>query len=118
MGYFPGNIIGFGGKEARNTLKDWSFNGLTGQYKPVNTDFNYENALKNTKINLLAISLETDNFAPKKAVENLYKKFNSSSNIQHIHILKKEAKLSHFNWVKKREPVLSKIKDWLLTVDY
>lgn len=114
VGHFPGNTIGFGGKEARNTLKDWSLNGRTGQYKPVNTDFNYEAALKNTKINLLAISLETDNLAPKKAVENLYKKFNSSSNIQHIHISKKEAKLSHFNWVKKGEPILSKIKEWLV----
>ena len=117
MGYFPGNVIGFGGKEARHVMKDWGNNALTGKYKLTNSEFDYENSLKDLIIPLVTISIENDELASKKAVENLYKKFNPVSTIKHFHLTSDQTgvvSLNHFNWAKKPEYFIDVIKDWVL----
>lgn len=117
IGFFPGNIIGFGGKEARSVMKDWSNNGLSGTYNIVNSNFDYEIALKTLCLPGLSISIENDFLASKKSVENLYKKFNSESNIKHIHLAANDKNilpLNHFSWTKEPDYFSEIIKKWIL----
>jgi predicted alpha/beta hydrolase len=117
IGFFPGNIIGFGGKEARYVMKDWSNNGLNGTYKIANSNFDYEIALKKLRLPVLSISIENDFLASKISVENLYNKFNSESNIKHIHLAvnnKNMQPLNHFNWTKEPDYFSEIIKKWII----
>lgn len=59
-------------------IKDWYHIAITGKYKVKNSDFDYETAMQNCRIPILAISYEGDNAAPGKALDNLVNKFNSA----------------------------------------
>jgi predicted alpha/beta hydrolase len=116
FGYFPGNIIGFGGKEAQFVMKDWCFNTISGKYQITNSNFDYEKSLSELYKNILTISIDNDYLASKNAVENLYRKFNSKSNIEHLHLTEKETKikpLNHFSWAKKPTYVSDIIEKWI-----
>lgn len=116
IGYFPGNVIGFGGREARNIIKDWSYNVISGKYKLSGSSYNYENSLSELEKPTLAISIEKDYLASKKSTENLYGKFNSNSRITHLHLSENQTKitpLNHFSWAKKPEYFVNLIIKWL-----
>lgn len=106
IGYFPGNKIGFAGKEARTVIRDWSYNARNGNYKLTDSDFDYEKALKRLNKPVMSISIENDYLASRKAVENLYNKFSPESDISHLHLTSEEtgiSPLNHFAWAKKPE---------------
>jgi len=116
VGYFPGSIIGFGGREARTVMRDWCRNARNGKYIVTHSDFDYDSALQQLKKPLLAISVEGDNFAPYKAVQNLYGKLHPDSPITHLVITKKESgidKLNHFSWARQPKHVVDMIDNWI-----
>lgn len=115
VGYFPGFKIGFGGRESRTVMKDWSRNALSGNYVLTNSTYNYEEALQNLAKPVLSISLENDRLASKHAVENLYKKFGSQSTVSHRHLNSSETNvlpLTHFSWAKHPDYFANMIKEW------
>lgn len=116
VGYFPGRKVGFGGKEAKTVMYDWGHVGKTGKYEPANTSFNYEAALQKLDVPVLAISYSKDNFSPKRAVENLYKKYSSKAKITHRHLTANEAgtlTYDHYNWIKNPEEIVELVSTWL-----
>ena len=116
FGYFPGKTLGFGGKEARGVMSDWAFSLLKGQYIPKDQSFDYEQAIGETIRPILAISIDKDHLAPRKAVENLYKKLHISSPVEHRHIGTQETeiqKLDHFTWAKHPEHFVPIIHQWI-----
>ena len=115
FGYFPGHKIGFGGKESMGVMRDWTYNGKKGTYKLHEDNFPYEEAMSKTALAVLAISLEGDEFAPKAAVSNLFRKFGEQSTIKHIHLSPKEFgidRLNHYNWTKHPSYFIPLIKAW------
>jgi predicted alpha/beta hydrolase len=117
LGYFPGRIIGFGGQEARTVMKDWTHNLKTGNYKLTNSTFDYDNALKEAKPNILCISFEDDKLiAPQQAVINLLNKFNDAANKEHLHFTADQIgirNLNHFSWAKQPTPIVRIINEWI-----
>ena len=117
LGYFPGRMIGFGGREARTTMKDWTHNLKTGSYKLTNSDFDYDQALKEAKPNILCISFENDTFiAPKQAVINLLNKFSNKAKIEHLHFTADQIgipNLNHFSWAKQPAPIVGIVNEWI-----
>jgi len=117
LGYFPGRIIGFGGREARTVMKDWTHNLKTGNYKLTNSTFDYDQALKKAKPNILCISFDNDHLvAPKQAVINLLNKFNDTANKEHLHFTADEIgipNLNHFSWAKQPIPIARLINEWI-----
>ena len=117
LGYFPGHIIGFGGREARMVMKDWTYNLKTGSYKLTNSTFDYDNALKEAQPNILCISFDNDHLiAPKQAVINLLNKFSDAANKEHLHFKADQIgipNLNHFSWAKQPTPIVRLINDWI-----
>lgn len=116
LGYFPGKVLGFGGTEAKSVMRDWSRQARTGAYRPANTDFDYEAALQELKLPSLVISIQGDQYAPKKAITHLYKKFHPAAPIHHHHLTPDEAgipNLNHFNWVRQPQGISVIIQEWL-----
>ena len=122
LGYFPGRIIGFGGREARTTMKDWTHNLKTGSYKLTNSTFDYDQALKEAKPNILCISFDNDNLiAPKQAVINLLNKFSDKANIEHLHFTADQIgipNLNHFSWAKQPAPIVGIVNEWIKKTTY
>ena len=116
FGYFPGNKLGFGGRESRTVIRDWTINGKTGKYQLLGSSFNYEENLKQLELPTLAVSLNGDWMASKKAVKNLYHKLSNQSAITHLHLSGEDLNIdqvNHFNWAKKPERMVRHIKDWM-----
>ena len=116
FGYFPGNAIGFGDREAMGVIRDWSRNIRTGRYDINNAYFYYNHALLSLDKPTLAITIEKDKLAPKQAMKNLYSKFANQKNIKHIHLpnnVVSNVKLDHFNWAKHPEIILKEINIWI-----
>jgi predicted alpha/beta hydrolase len=115
VGYFPGRQLGFGGREARGVIRDWSRQALTGKYRPAGERRDVERLLGLLKGEVLVFTIEGDRFAPVKAVDNLCAKLAGSA-IRHEHILPRDygiETMDHFNWVKNPGPFIGKIKEWL-----
>ena len=117
LGYFPGRVIGFGGREARTVIKDWTHNLKTGSYKLTTSIFDYDSALKEATPNILCISFENDKLiAPKQAVINLLNKFSATANKVHLHFTADQIgipNLNHFNWAKQPTPLVRIINEWI-----
>ena len=116
VGYFPGHQLGFGGKEARLVIKDWSTQARTGKYLEYYKNFDFEKGLRNCNIPILAISIEGDELAPEAAVQNLVEKFHPESPTKTIHVKTKgtpQAKLNHFKWVRHPDYVATLVDKWI-----
>ena len=116
LGYYPGNKLGFGGREARTLMKDWGINGRTGNYILANDDFNYESALSKTQIPVLAINIKGDPLAPVAATKNLCNKFSDTSPIQYEVVSKEDTdnkSINHFTWAKQSKYIIGLIKNWM-----
>jgi predicted alpha/beta hydrolase len=115
VGYFPGKTIGFGGREARSVMKDWCANALTGNYRLSASGFNYDKALSQLKLPVLALSFENDILASKPSVVNFLNKLGSAP-VTHLHLSAKDLEvhtLNHFSWVKKPYHMARLISNWI-----
>jgi predicted alpha/beta hydrolase len=57
LGYVPGDRLGFGGKEARTLMRDWSHNAMTARYEPIGSDLDYEAALERLEVELVTVNI-------------------------------------------------------------
>ena len=117
LGYFPGTRIGFGGRESKTIIKDWSNTVLNGTYILENSSVDYEFKLSKLNKKILSLSIEKDYLASKRAIMNLLNKFSKESMIKQIHLTGKDVgieNLNHFNWTKKPLYVVNLINEWLI----
>lgn len=116
LGYFPGEFIGFGGREAQRVMHDWCYNGLYGKYRLATSLFDYEAALRRMETPSLAIGVKGDKMAPRQAIANLYQKFAPLPQRPHLELASPPAELEnydHFNWAKHPAEVVAAISDWV-----
>jgi predicted alpha/beta hydrolase len=114
LGYFPGDRIGFGGREFPRVMQDWGHNALTGRYEPQHDDFDYERALRAVAAEVKAFTIAGDDYAPPRAMQNLLNKFGSRSTVIYQHLTPQHtgARLDHFSWARKSEVVIDLLLNW------
>ncbi len=113
MGYFPGERIGFARFESQQVIGDWASNARTGRYDVANSPHRFEELLDKVSIPVLAISFKDDGLAPKRAVQNLCQKIRGAQlTLVELGSNDGEKNIDHFNWLRKPEPVISKIEEW------
>ncbi|MCL6416774.1 alpha/beta fold hydrolase [Aestuariirhabdus sp. Z084] len=115
MGYLPGKQLGFGGREARQLIKEWAHCARTGHYKLKSHDDTLEEKLAEVRLPVMAISFEEDWMAPRQAVIKLYDKL-ATADITHQHLDGKALgieRLNHFNWAKEPAHLVQRIRAWL-----
>jgi predicted alpha/beta hydrolase len=117
VGHFPGQRIGFGGREARGVMKDWVHVAHTGRYEPAGSTFAYEAALAKLAMPVLALNFQGDSWAPEPAASYLLGKLplcqreqwtwgDAETGGQH---------LDHFSWTKHPQLLAPRIAAWLQT---
>ena len=102
FGYFPGQLIGFGGNEPRTLMKEWCHTVLHGLYKIKNTHINYETTLAQYTGKVTSISYGNDKMAPEPAVNALMLKM-LNAKLEGHHIQNE----NHFSWTKNTDETLS-----------
>lgn len=74
LGFFPGERLGFGGRQPRGVVMDWSHNARTGRYAPHRAPIDFDGALRTVSVDALMISIDRDDLAPPGAVDRLARK--------------------------------------------
>lgn len=100
-GALPGRTIGFGGREARGVMRDWSRTGLTGVYagRGIRTDL--EAALAAVDADVDAVRLHDDWLVPHGSLAYLLGKMRPRAVREHV--LSREtlgARADHFAWMR------------------
>ncbi|MEM9305454.1 MAG: alpha/beta fold hydrolase [Pseudomonadota bacterium] len=112
LGIFPGETIGFGGREARTVMRDWAHQAGTGRYEPVGSDIDYETRLARSATRGLILTVEGDSFAPWHAAEHLRQKMPDGL-VDHETIALPGAKRAHFDWVRQPDVVVPRLTAFL-----
>jgi predicted alpha/beta hydrolase len=72
LGHYPGEQLGFGGREGRTLIRDWARVARTGRYQLAGLDG--EGAMERVKAPVHVVRLEGDALAPEAAVEHTLQK--------------------------------------------
>jgi predicted alpha/beta hydrolase len=114
VGYFPGRRFGFGGREARQIINDWSYTVRTGNFKAKGLNRDIEACLAKLKLNALMLTFSQDILAPPSSSRALIEKIATPASFNHFtppelpHHL-----LGHFNWMREPDLVVDSIITWL-----
>lgn len=115
IGFFPGDKLGFGGRQPLNLMLDWSNEGLTGRYQVIGDTTDYNKSLADFNKPVLLLSLGGDLLVPQTSAHALARKVKQAV-VTHIELKAKDYGLkvfSHFKWVYQPNPVLNSIDQWV-----
>lgn len=113
LGHFPGEQIGFGGREAARLMREWSTLARTGRLQVRGLDA--EAALAAVTTPSLVLSIGGDRMAPRAAVEHLAGKLVAAP-VDRGHLGRDRAEsraLDHFRWARYPTAVADTVVAWL-----
>ena len=105
-GSLPGRSVGFGGKEARGVMRDWTRSGLSGRYACKDMAIDLDAELVHVRVEVDAVRLADDWLVPAASLQFLLKKMQPSAvrvDILDAHQLGTRA--NHFAWMKHPDAV-------------
>jgi predicted alpha/beta hydrolase len=113
MGHFPGDKVGFGGREAVRLIADWARLSRTGQLRAAGSDFDFEAGLAAFRRRVLAIDVAGDTLAPRGTVDELCKKMRAAD-VTRWHFGPAEpGPRWHFQWARRPDEVADRIAAWV-----
>lgn len=115
LGYWPGERLGFGGRQATDLMQDWARQARTGRYRLNGSTTDYEAALQELRQPLLTVSVAGDRLAPKSSVDHLAAKARRARRtVKHYTRAASGAEsLGHFKWVRNGGELSRWISDWI-----
>ena len=114
LGYFPGQKLGFAGREARSQMQDWLQLAKHNRLLIKGVRHDLEQQVAGYKGRVLCLSFERDNFAPLRASELLLAKIPEADvDMKSLGDEDINGEATHFGWAKKPQRVTRLISDWL-----
>lgn len=110
-GYFPGRRLGFGGREARGVMADWSRSGRTGRYAAAGVAVDLEARLAAVRAPLLALRLAEDWLGPQASLDWLLDKLSAAPH-EVVPMGRRDldgVAADHFSWMKSPAGVVRAI---------
>lgn len=100
-GALPGRRIGFGGREARGVMRDWSRTALSGQYAARDLEPDLESALAQVDARITGVLLQHDWLAPRSSMQALVDKMpRAPSRLVTLDDRSLDARSDHFQWMR------------------
>lgn len=115
LGFFPGDKLGFGGRQPLNMILDWTHEALTGKYSVIGDPTSYDDALSRLSLPVLLISLSGDPLVPRTSATFLAGKL-KQARITQIELKASDyglKRFDHFRWARNAAPVLAKADAWM-----
>ncbi len=115
VGHYPGDRLGFAGREAARLMRDWARTGRRGDYRLASVPWDADAALRAYRGPVRALHLRGDALVPPGAVERL-RHATPLAEWDTIE-LGREAfstqRDDHFGWLKEPEPVAAVVQRWM-----
>lgn len=118
MGYYPGDRMRFGGRDARGVITDWSNQCRTGRYAARGLDEDLELALRRYEKRALLVNCAGDEWAPAAAVDRLRAKMPRATTERWVYERDGRNRNAgpskeHFAWARDPGPWAPAVVDWL-----
>lgn len=110
--FFPGDKLGFGGRQPLNMILDWTHEALTGKYRVTGDATNYDRDLEQLELPVLMVSLRGDALVPRPSADYLARKL-TRAQVAQIELLAESGVYHHFRWVKQPAPILAHVDNWI-----
>ena len=105
-GSLPGRSVGFGGKEARGVMRDWTRTGLSGRYAGKDMAIDLDAELVHVRVEVDAVRLADDWLVPAASLKFLLEKMQpSATRVRVIDANQLGARADHFAWMKHPDAV-------------
>lgn len=115
VGHYPGERLGFAGREAARLMRDWARTGRSGHYRLASLPWDPEADLRAYGGPVRALRLRRDPLVPPGAIERLQQKTPAAD--WAVAELGPEAfreqRADHFGWLKEPAPVVQQLRAWL-----
>lgn len=106
-GALPGHRIGFGGREARGVIRDWSRTALSGRYAAAGVEVDFERALAGVQAEARAVLFGHDWLAPAGSLRFLLGKMPAvRARIETLDVVAPGVRADHFGWLKAPDTVV------------
>jgi predicted alpha/beta hydrolase len=113
LGFFPGDKLGFGGRQPFHMIRDWTHEALTGRYRVTGDSTDYDRALGELAVPVLMVSLHGDALVPRCSADYLAKKL-TRAQVSQVELRADDgAPYHHFRWVKKPGAILARVDEWV-----
>lgn len=117
LGHYPGEALGFGGREARTLIAQWARAARTGRY--VFDGLDGDAAIARVRTPLLAIRVEGDDLAPERAIEHTLAKATAARIGRGLHPLaEQDPKVRanpHNRWPRSPAPIAREVRRFLVS---
>ncbi len=111
--YFPGDRIGFAGRESRGVIRDWAHTARTGRCAPAGADIDYEAGMRACRVPVLTISIEGDRMHTAAAMAELSAKLGGSDVEAHAYTQAEAWQpLDRYRWARHPGPIPEMIRAW------
>ena len=113
VGHFPGEQVGFGGREAARLMREWSSLARRGRLQARGMDA--EAAFAGVRAPTLVVSIDSDWMAPQSSVDHLAQKL-AGAPIERVHIGRAGADpraLDHLRWARFPDAVADTVVGWI-----
>jgi predicted alpha/beta hydrolase len=111
LGHYPGEQLGFAGREARGLMRDWGHSGRQGRYRLRGSAFDPEAALTEFRGDVQGLHLASDWLCPRSSLEQLARK--SPKAQWRIDALRDAdfapRRADHFGWLKQPQAVVERM---------
>lgn len=116
LGFFPGDRVGFGGRQGATMMRDWSRQARTGRYAPTNAPIDYERRLGDVRARMLSVAVKGDDYAPRAACDRLLAKMPNAEiercDLEPTWQVRRPID-RHFRWAKEPEAMVAVLAPFL-----
>lgn len=114
LGHYPGERIGFGGREARRLMRDWLQLARHDRYEAAGLDEDLEAGIRRYDGPVLVLRMADDDYAPESAVRAVSDRF-AAADVD-LRVLDADMlgdRADHFRWARRPAAVTAAILSWL-----
>ncbi|MGX6601358.1 alpha/beta fold hydrolase [Micromonosporaceae bacterium Da 78-11] len=112
LGYWPGHLLGFAGRQPSTVMRDWAYEASHGEFRLYRDPFDYETALSQLRTPRLMLGIDGDDLINPRAVALLARRAADAVRLQ-VRVAAGE-RVDHFSWARRAPAdVVQPIDRWL-----
>lgn len=116
VGHYPGEALGFAGREAGGVMRDWAATVRSGRYPDYVGEGAMDEALARLALPALALQFAHDWFVPEASLRGLLAKLGAAGpHIERFDHARLGARADHFKWMRAPDAPAEAIAGWLLS---
>lgn len=114
VGHYPGRRLGFGGREARGVIRDWTRSGRSGLYAPLGMAADLEDGMRRLAVPVFSLLMAEDWFVPQASLDWLVGKLPAARHARQVMGSEQmSGPADHYRWMREPQAAAGAIAGWL-----